>query len=174
MNAIRLVNVIGSPGSVVPSFLRQIEEGSAITVTHPEARRWFLSLPETVDAILAAGNTTSRSIDGRILVPNPGDPIRISDLAKALGEASGRPFSIVFTGLRPGDKLGEELTQSDEMKERCVEGGLRVVKTRQLGLETLQQLMRELANATASYDPALLLARLRAFVPEFDASKGAP
>src|SRR3984957_16601144 len=77
MNAIRLVNVIGSPGSVVPIFLRQIAERRPVTVTHPEAARWFMSLNEAVAAILSAGTAET---EGRIVVPEVGDQTRIADL----------------------------------------------------------------------------------------------
>src|SRR5579862_7823620 len=128
MNAIRLVNVIGSPGSVVPIFLKQIAERRPVTVTHSDATRWFMSLNEAVDAILARGTA---EVEGRILVPELGTQTRIVDLAKSLIGSAQVP--IVFTGCRPGDKLTEEIVSNNETKEGTIEGRLQVVRT--CGLE---------------------------------------
>src|SRR5581483_8494877 len=126
MSAIRLCNVIGSTGSVVPIFSRQIAEHRPVSVTHPDAARWFITRDRAVCAILAAG---SGGIDGRILVPELGAPTRIADLAKSLiGTEDEIP--IVFTGCRPGDKLAEELAYPYETKEGSIQGLLQVFKTR--------------------------------------------
>jgi len=129
MSAIRLVNVIGSGGSVVPLFLKQIAEGGPVTVTHPDASRWFLSLRETVEAVLACG---AADCEGRILLPKVGEPRRIAELAESLIRDAGKKIPIQFTGLRPGDKLTEELTYETEIKDGFVDGGLEVIKTRRL------------------------------------------
>src|SRR6266849_2704789 len=106
MSALRLGNVRGSHGSVLPLFQQQLDRGGPLTVTHPESRRYFLSLQETVGLILAAA---ALGEDASILVPELGEPVKIVDLAKRLMQEAGRDGAaqteIVFTALRPGDKL---------------------------------------------------------------------
>jgi FlaA1/EpsC-like NDP-sugar epimerase len=148
MNAIRLVNVIGSPGSVVPIFLRQIAERRPVTVTHPEAARWFMSLNEAVAAILSAGTAET---EGRIVVPEVGDQTRIADLAASLIGAEEIP--IVFTGCRAGDKLTEELvSKSDACRLQPAE---------------LEEIMRRLGDSIVSHDVPALIQTLCAVVPEY-------
>ena len=115
MNAIRLCNVIGSSGSVVPIFLRQIEQRQPVTVTDPEVSRWFLTIRQTVEAILACGASEQ---EGKILLPPVGPPVRIADLAQFLIRAAGDgwPGEMVYIGLRPGEKLTEELIFENEHK----------------------------------------------------------
>ena len=112
MNAVRLGNVWGSTGSVVPIFQRQIAEGGPVTVTHRDATRYFLSLDAAVDAILTCA---AADCAGRILIPELGSPVRIEDLARSL--VGDRDVPISFTGLRPGDKLTEDLVYTEEVKE---------------------------------------------------------
>lgn len=166
MNAIRLVNVIGSPGSVVPIFLRQIAERRLVTVTHPEATRWFMTLNETVDAILASG---AAEIEGRILVPELGAPTRITDLATALIGAAEVPpaeVTMVFTGCRPGDKLTEELVSKRETQEGTM-GPFQVIGTCRLQPAELEEIMRRLCDCIASHDVPGLIRTLCSVVPEY-------
>src|SRR5579863_1913659 len=151
MNAIRLGNVLGSTGSVVPIFLKQIAEHRPVTVTHPEATRWFMSLTEAVDAILASGMA---ELEGRILVPELGAPTRITDLAKLLiGEAE---IPIVFTGCRPGDKLTEELMSKTETVEGTM-GPLQVIRTCRLQPSEVDEIMNRLCDCVGSRDiPGLI------------------
>jgi FlaA1/EpsC-like NDP-sugar epimerase len=148
MNAIRLVNVIGSPASVVPIFLRQIAERRPVTVTHPEAARWFMTLNEAVEAILACGTAEG---EGKILVPELGEQTRITDLAAFLIGAAEVP--IVFTGCRPGDKLTEELVSKSE--------------TCPLQPAELEEIMRRLSDCIASHDVPALIRTLCSVVPEY-------
>lgn len=161
MNAIRLGNVIGSTGSVVPIFLSQIAERRPVTVTHPEATRWFMSLNETVDAILASG---AAEIEGRILVPELGEQTRIADLAKRLIGAAAIP--IVFTGCRPGDKLTEELVSKTEIKEGTT-GPLQVIRTCRLPLGEIEEIMQRLGDCIACHDVPALIRTLGSVVPEY-------
>jgi FlaA1/EpsC-like NDP-sugar epimerase len=168
MNAIRLGNVIGSPGSVVPAFLKQIAERTPVTVTHPEASRWFLSLRETVEAVLAC---SSAECDGRILLPELGEPVRIADLAgfliAAAGNASAPKIPIVFTGLRPGDKLTEEMAFKTETRDGFVAGPLEVIKTRRPSLAELADHVEQLCRRIAGQDPSGLIRTLCSIVPEY-------
>ncbi len=153
MSAIRLVNVIGSPGSVVPIFLKQIAGRRPVTVTHSEAARWFMSLNEAVAAILAAG---MEQAEGKILLPEVGEQTRIADLAASLISAAEVPppeVPMVFTGCRPGDKLTEELvSKSDTCRFQPVE---------------IEELMQRLRNSIDSQDVPALIRTLCAVVPEY-------
>jgi FlaA1/EpsC-like NDP-sugar epimerase len=164
MNAIRLGNVIGSGGSVVPVFLEQIAECRPVTVTHPEASRWFLSLREAVEAILACG---AAECEGRILLPELGEQVRIADLAAFLirSRGAGKEIPIRFTGLRPGDKLAEELTFGTERRD--VEGPLEMVKTPRLAHAAVTGIMEQLSRCVAGHDVSGLIRMLSAVVPEY-------
>ena len=167
MNAIRLGNVIGSTGSVVPIFLSQIAERRPVTVTHPEATRWFMSLGQAVDAILACGTA---EVEGRILVPELGEQTRITDLAALLiGDAD---VPIVFTGCRPGDKLSEELVYQSEIREGIVEGPLQVLRTCRMEGGRIGELMQQLCECVAARDVPGLMGLLCAAVPEYVPSDG--
>jgi FlaA1/EpsC-like NDP-sugar epimerase len=163
MNAIRLGNVIGSTGSVVPIFLRQIAERRPVTVTHPEATRWFMSLKQTVDAILASG---ASEIEGSILVPELGAPTRIGDLAAFL-IGSEVEVPIVFTECRPGDKLTEEIVFKAETKQGTVSGQLEVFRTCRLPIAQLEEIIERLSVCIASRDVPALVRTLCAVVPEY-------
>jgi FlaA1/EpsC-like NDP-sugar epimerase len=167
MNAIRLGNVIGSPGSVVPAFLKQISERRPVTVTHPEASRWFLTLRESVEAVLNCG---SAACAGRILLPALGEPVRIADLAGFLiraAHASATEIPIMFTGLRPGDKLIEEMVLTTETREGFVAGPLEVIGTRRLSLAELADHAERLCHGIVSQDPSALIRTLCSMVPEY-------
>jgi FlaA1/EpsC-like NDP-sugar epimerase len=117
-SAVRFGNVLGSNGSVIPIFRRQLKAGKALTVTHPDATRYFMTIPEAVQLILQA--SLLPAIRGQIAMLEMGEPVRIAELAKNLLRLSGADAvngngsGVVYTGLRPGEKLHEELTAPDE------------------------------------------------------------
>jgi len=169
-NAVRLGNVIGSTGSVVPLFLEQIEKRQPISVTHPDASRYFLSLDEAVAAILAAG---SAACEGKVLLPEFADPVRIAELASFLASAiasDGNSLPLRFTGLQPGEKVTEDLIGPDEAPIGIVDGPLTVVNTRILTREECESAVERLSACVANRDLASLIEVLLLLVPEYKPS----
>ena len=110
--SVRFGNVLGSRGSVLPLFREQIAQGGPITVTHPEVTRFFMTIPEACELVIQAG---ALSHDGEVLVLDMGEPVKIADLARRLIAECDRSVEIVYTGLRPGEKMHEVLFSPDEM-----------------------------------------------------------
>jgi len=112
---VRFGNVLGSRGSVLATFAEQIARGGPVTVTDPEVTRYFMTIEEAVQLVIQAG-TIGRN--GEALVLDMGDPIRIADVAQQLIAQADRPVEIVYTGLKPGEKMHETLFAADEIDDR--------------------------------------------------------
>jgi FlaA1/EpsC-like NDP-sugar epimerase len=171
MNAVRLSNVLGSSGSVGPLFQRQIERGGPVTVTHSEARRYFLTLNETVELILAA---TALDESGSIFIPMMNEQVNILDLAKRMIDEAGpharRDIEILFTGLRPGDKLDEELISQTEVHTPTSHARLYRVNGPPIDPKALDASLARISESVRERNLPRLLDELRRLVPEYQPS----
>lgn len=159
--AVRFGNVLGSSGSVIPKFKTQIDAGGPITVTHPEITRYFMLIPEACELVLQAGAIGK---GGEIFILDMGKPIKIVDLAKKMIELSGRDdIEIVYTGLRPGEKLYEELL-IDESDMHTQYRSITVAAPTHYDIDKLNEDISSLVAMTESKD---LIAKLKEIVPEF-------
>jgi O-antigen biosynthesis protein WbqV len=171
---VRFGNVLGSTGSVVPLFQRQLAAGGPITVTHPDMTRYFMTVHEAVELVLQAsafGVTHAADYRGRIFVLDMGEPVEIVHLARQMIRLAGlRPdkdIQIVFTGLRPGEKLFEEIFHGAEPPVATGQPGILVASARAVDAEELGVAIDELSQACRAHrvDPALAI--LRRLVPEY-------
>ncbi len=165
---VRFGNVLGSAGSVVPLFRRQIEAGGPLTVTHPEIERYFMTIPEACLLIMQASVLGE---GGEIFVLDMGEPVRIGYLAEQMirlsGRVPGEDIEIEYTGLRAGEKLYEELFHHRERLEKTAHDKLMLAHHRETDWKRLNQGIDELARAADGYDEALLLKTLEKWVPEY-------
>ena len=164
---VRFGNVLGSAGSVVPLFEKQISSGESVTVTHPKMERYFMTVREACQLIMQA---SVLGAGGEIFVLNMGKPVNISRLAEELirlsGKVLGRDIKIVYTGLRPGEKLHEELFHERELLMETGHEQIRLARYREVGWDLLTNRLDELERACAAYDTARLGELLNWFVPE--------
>ena len=166
--AVRFGNVLGSNGSVVPIFQKQIAEGGPVTVTHPEAKRYFMTIPEAVQLVLQASNMGSAS---EIFVLEMGEQILITDLARSLIRLAGlepnQDIPIVYTGLRPGEKLFEELMLDGEGLKPTSHPKIRVLDGGPVRFDEVQLWLDELSALVEAKNMYGLVEAFRSIVPEY-------
>ncbi len=163
---VRFGNVLGSAGSVVPIFQEQIRQGGPVTVTHPDMQRYFMTIPEASQLILQAG-TIGES--GDILLLDMGEPVRIVDLARDLISLSGVPeVQVEFTGIRPGEKLFEELATDGEHADRTKHPKIFIGRTQRMDVDRVRGMIDELRGCLSS-DRNAVRRELASLVPEMQA-----
>lgn len=163
--AVRFGNVLGSRGSVIPLFKKQIAKGGPVTVTHPDMKRYFMTIPEASQLVLQAG---AMAKGGEVFVLDMGEPVRIYDLAKDLITLSGlipdKDIEIKITGLRPGEKLFEELLSAEDGTEKTMHKKIFTARIKEIDKAELD---REISNILEITDGEKVVAALQKIVPTY-------
>lgn len=164
----RFGNVLGSNGSVVPLFKKQIQAGGPITVTHKDVIRYFMTIPEACQLVLEAG---SMGKGGEVFVFDMGEPVRIADLAQKMiqlsGLREGKDIQIIYTGLRPGEKLYEELLSDKENTLPTYHPKIQIAQIYTLPFIDLTNALQELKRSLKKGDKEEIVAHLKMLIPEF-------
>ncbi len=164
----RFGNVLGSNGSVIPRFQKQIAVGGPITVTHPEITRYFMTIPEACQLVLEAG---AMGQGGEIFLFDMGESIKIVDLAKKMirlsGLTLGKDIQLVFSGLRPGEKLYEELLSNEENTIPTHHPQIMIAKVREYDFNLIQQHLNELNHLLSVQDNDSIIMKMKRVVPEY-------
>jgi FlaA1/EpsC-like NDP-sugar epimerase len=167
--AVRFGNVLGSSGSVIPIFKKQIAAGGPVTVTHPEMKRYFMTIPEAAGLVI---QTAALGQGGEIFVLDMGDPIKIVDLARQLIQLSGlhpdTDIPIRFTGLRPGEKLFEELSYPAESYSPTTHPKIMRFTNTPLPWAQVQSALKSLEREASLAGPENVRELLRLVVPEYN------
>jgi FlaA1/EpsC-like NDP-sugar epimerase len=170
---VRFGNVLDSAGSVVPLFREQIRRGGPVTVTHPEITRYFMTIPEACQLILQA---ITLGEGGEIFALDMGEPVRIAYLAEQMirltGKLPERDISVVYTGLRPGEKLFEELFHAQETYQPTSHPKIMLAQPRELPRAPLEAALHRARQAVLRFDQPELDRLLRELVPEFTGDSG--
>jgi FlaA1/EpsC-like NDP-sugar epimerase len=168
---VRFGNVLGSSGSVIPRFRRQIEMGGPVTVTHPEMRRFFMTIPEAAQLVLEA---SAMGRGGEVFVLQMGQPVRIADLARQMillaGLKPDEDIRIEYTGVRPGEKLYEEVSAIEEDTVATRHPQIRIFTGRDSDSLDLDDLLARLSRATEARDHAGVVLALKDLAPEYSPS----
>ena len=164
----RFGNVLGSNGSVIPRFREQINNGGPVTVTHPEIIRYFMTIPEACRLVLEAGTMGN---GGEIFVFDMGQPVKIADLAQRMIELSGmkvgKDIEIEYTGLRPGEKLYEELLSHKENTKETLHEKIRIADVREYNYQDVTRCINLLSNLSLNVEIVDMVREMKSFVPEF-------
>jgi FlaA1/EpsC-like NDP-sugar epimerase len=164
----RFGNVLGSNGSVIPRFKAQIQKGGPITVTHPEITRYFMTIPEAVHLVLEAG---TMGIGGEIFIFDMGEPVKITDLALKMIKLAGlqpeKDIKIVYTGLRPGEKLYEELLNDGENTMPTYHEKIKISQVIDYDYEQVLADIDELLTLNKWNDVVAVVNKMKEIVPEF-------
>lgn len=161
----RFGNVLGSNGSVIPLFKKQIRNGGPVTVTDPNIIRYFMLIPEACELVLEAG---TKGNGGEIFVFDMGKPVKIADLAQRMINLSGaKNVEIKFTGLRAGEKLYEEVLNDKESSMPSFNDKIRIAKVREYDYAEVSLKIDELIEKSKLYDEMLTVMKMKEIVPEY-------
>jgi FlaA1/EpsC-like NDP-sugar epimerase len=164
----RFGNVLGSNGSVIPLFAKQISAGGPITVTHPEIIRYFMTIPEACSLVLEAGNLGN---GGEVFVFDMGEPMKIKDMAEEMIRLSGlepyKDINIIFTGLRPGEKLHEELLYDKEAGKQTYNKKIMIGSVREYDYKQVSTWLKNLVQKTSEYNESEIVQIMKEIVPEY-------